>query len=194
MIKKKAAQPDSEMPMKNISEDEIQDNIEEQKWQKSTEDTGPVELKSEYEVLQDELAELKDKYLRLSAEFDNYRKRTLREKTELIQTAGESLLKELLSTVDDFERGLNAIDRSNDLNAVKEGMHLIYNKLIDFLSINGVKEIPAMDEVFDADRFEAITQIPAPSKDKKGKIIDVIQKGYILHDKIMRYPKVVVGE
>ncbi|MDR0714711.1 MAG: nucleotide exchange factor GrpE [Bacteroidales bacterium] len=140
------------------------------------------------------VAELQEKYLRLAAEFDNFRKRTLREKMELMHTAGEALLKNLLPVVDDFERGLTAIDKSDDIESIKTGMSLIYNKLLDFLSSSGVVEIKASGETFDADRHEAVTKIPAPSEDRKGKIIDVIQKGYVLHEKIIRYPKVVVGE
>ena len=145
-------------------------------------------------VLQNKLAEMQDKYLRLAAEYDNYRKRTLREKAELIQTAGESLLKDILPVIDDFDRGLEAASNAEDMDAVRKGMELIYNKLKDFLTNNGVKEIDAINEPFDTDWHEAITNIPAPSEDMKGLIIDVIQKGYMLHNKVIRYPKVVVGE
>ena len=168
------------------------ENSEEQEEECATE--PEQEADSETELLRNELSEAKDKYLRLSAEFDNYRKRTLREKTELMQTAGESLLNNILPLADDFERGLDTVDLAEDIEAVKEGMKLIYNKLKDFLSSNGVKEISAMNETFDADRHEAVTNIPAPSEDLKGKVVDVIQKGYTLHEKIMRYPKVIVGE
>ena len=149
---------------------------------------------NEVESLQNQLAELQDKYLRLAAEFDNYRKRTLREKTDLIQTAGESLLKDILPVVDDFERGLEAAAGAEDMDAMRTGMEFIYNKLKDFLTNNGVKEIHAMNEPFDTDWHEAITNIPAPSDDMKGVIIDVVQKGYTLNNKVIRYPKVVVGE
>jgi len=145
-------------------------------------------------ALQNKAAELQDKYLRLAAEYDNYRKRTLREKTELIQTAGEALLKDILPVVDDFERGMEVAANAEDMDAVRVGMGLIYNKLKDFLTNNGVKEIDAMNEPFDTDWHEAITKIPAPSEDMKGMIVDVIQKGYVLHSKVIRYPKVVVGE
>ena len=145
-------------------------------------------------ALQNKVAELQDKYLRLAAEYDNYRKRTLREKTELIQTAGESLLKDILPVMDDFDRGMEMASNAEDMDAVRVGMGLIYNKLKDFLTNNGVKEIEAMNEPFDTDWHEAVTNIPAPSDDKKGMIVDVIQKGYTLHGKVIRYPKVVVGE
>jgi len=112
----------------------------------------------------------------------------------LIQTAGESLLKDILPVVDDFERGLEQASKADDMDAVRTGMDLIYSKLKDFLTNHGVKEIEAIHEPFDTDWHEAITNIPAPSDDLKGKIVDVIQKGYTLHDKVIRYPKVVVGE
>ena len=158
------------------------------------ESAEPSELEAEIEELQNKLAESNDKYLRLSAEFDNYRKRTLREKAELIQTAGESVLKDILPFLDDFDRGLEMIDNSTDTKSVKTGILLIHNKLKDFLANKGVKEIEAMNEPFDAEHHEAVTNIPAPSEEMKGKVVDVIQKGYTLHDKIIRYPKVVVGE
>ena len=161
-------------------------------------DVGTEEQQPDEEAaiaaLQKELSESKDKYLRLAAEFDNYRKRTLREKMDLIQNAGESLLIDILPVVDDFDRGMEVASKAEDMDAVRAGMDLIFSKIKDFLTNNGVKEINAMNEPFDADRHEAITNIPAPSNDLKGKIVDVIQKGYTLNDKVIRYPKVVVGE
>lgn len=154
----------------------------------------PDDANTELAVLQENLKEAQNKYLRLAAEFDNYRKRTMREKMELIQTAGESLLTDILPLVDDFERGIEVAAQAEDMDAVREGMNIIYNKLRDFLTNHGVKEIKAMNEPFDADWHEAIANIPAPSDDMKGKIMDVTQKGYTLNDKIIRYPKVVVGE
>jgi len=153
-----------------------------------------AETDSEMEALSKELSELQDKYLRLAAEFDNYRKRTLREKTELIHTAGESLLNDILPLVDDFDRGLELASKAEDMDAVRTGMDLIYNKLKDFLTNHGVMEIQAINEPFDTDWHEAVTNIPAPSDDMKGKIVDVIQKGYMLNHKVMRYSKVVVGD
>jgi len=149
---------------------------------------------SELAALQKELLESQDKYLRLAAEFDNYRKRTLREKMELIQNAGESLLKDILPLVDDFDRGIELASQAEDMDAVRTGMELIYSKLKEFLTNHGVKEIAAMNETFNADLHEAVSKFPVPEDDMKGKIMDVIQKGYTLNDKIMRYPKVVVGE
>lgn len=138
--------------------------------------------------------ELQDKYLRLSAEFDNYRKRTLKEKAEMIKTASEEVITRLIAFVDDIERGMNAVNTSQDLDAVKQGMNLIYSRLSDFLQQNGVKEIEALNQEFNTDFHEAVTKIPAAGEDQKGKVVDVIQKGYYLYDKVIRYPKVVVGE
>lgn len=158
-----------------------------------TEET-PEELNDELTTLKKGLSESQDKYLRLVAEFDNYRKRTLREKAELIQTAGESLLIDILPVMDDFERGIQQAAQTEDMDSVRTGMGLIYSKLKDFLNSHGVKEINAMNEPFDTDWHEAVTNIPAPTDEMKGKILDVIQKGYTLYDKVMRYSKVVVGE
>ncbi len=138
--------------------------------------------------------ELSDKYLRLSAEFDNYRKRTLKERIELIKTAGESVMLSVLPVIDDFERAMNSIEQGMDFEATKEGILLIYNKFKEFNKQNGISEIQAAGEVFDTDLHEALTKIPAPSEALKGKIVDVIQKGYYLNDKVIRFAKVVVGE
>ena len=144
--------------------------------------------------IEQSLAEMTDKYLRLSAEFDNYRKRTLREKIEMIRTASESVMRNILPVIDDFERAMNSIELGMDFEATKEGISLIYNKFKDFSKQNGVKEIDALGAEFNTDLHEAVTKIPAPSEDLKGKIIDVIQKGYYLNDKVIRFAKVVVGE
>lgn len=141
-----------------------------------------------------QLEEMKDKYLRLTAEFDNYRKRTLKEKAELIKFASEEVLKDLLPVIDDLDRALKAIETANDINAVKEGISLIANKFNDFLKAKGVKEIDAIGKELDTDLHEAITKIPVQDDAQKGKIVDVIQKGYMLHEKVMRFSKVVVGE
>ena len=143
---------------------------------------------------EEKIKELTDKYLRLSAEFDNYRKRTLKEKIELTKSAGEELLKNILPVMDDFERGINTINNANDITAVKQGIELIYVKFRDFLNQNGVREIDAKDKVFNIDYHEAVTKIPAVKKALKGKVVDVIEKGYTLNDKVIRYSKVVIGE
>ncbi len=139
-------------------------------------------------------SEWKDKYIRLSAEFDNYRKRTLKEKIDLTKYAGEDVLKSILPIVDDFERGMKHIDDAKDLAAVKEGVVLIYNKFTDFLKQKGLKEIDTTSGEFNTDFHEAITKIPVADKNQSGKIIDVIQKGYLLDERVIRYSKVVVGE
>jgi molecular chaperone GrpE len=154
--------------------------------------TQMEELKQKYEA---EIMEWKDKYLRLSAEFDNYRKRTLKEKMELTRYANEEVLKKLLPVVDDFELGIKNLETANDLQAVKDGIFLIYNKFKDFLSQNGIKEIAIQDDKeFNTDYHEAITKIPVDDQSLSGKIVDVVQKGYLLNDKVIRYAKVVVGE
>lgn len=142
----------------------------------------------------EKIRELQEKYLRLSAEFDNYRKRTLKERTELFKSAGEETISKVLPVLDDFERALSSMEEATDVEAVKSGVKLIYNKLKETLVQQGLKEIPAQGEEFDTDMHEAITKIPAPDKKLKGKIVDVVEKGYYLNDKVIRYSKVVIGE
>lgn len=157
-------------------------------------DKEKEKLQEDLKVSSDKVNELQDKYLRLSAEFDNYRKRTLREKSEMIKTASEELLKKIIPVVDDFERGLSVLDTAKDLDAVKQGMSLIYSRFSEFLSQNGIREIESLNQEFTTDLHEAVTKIPAPEENLKGKVVEVIEKGYYLHDKVIRYPKVVVGE
>ena len=151
-------------------------------------------LSEELKAAEEKVRELQDKYLRLSAEFDNYRKRTLKEKTEMVKSASEDLLIKFLPFMDDIERGMSAVNASQDLDALKQGMNLIYTRLTDFLQLNGVKEIEVLNQEFNTDLHEAVTKIPVTEEGLKGKIVDVIQKGYYLHDKLIRYPKVVIGE
>jgi molecular chaperone GrpE len=146
------------------------------------------------EEIEKKLAEMNDKYLRLSAEFDNYRKRTLREKMEMIRTASESVMQNILPIIDDFERAIKSMNSGMEYDATKEGILLIYNKFNDFITQNGIKEIDAIGSDFNTDLHEAVTKVPAQSDEMKGKIIDVIQKGYLLNDKVIRFAKVVVGE
>ncbi len=176
-------------------QEQAQDTIEQEEKEEQTEakeEKAPE--KSEAEVQAEKLAEINDKYVRLSAEFDNYRRRTLKEKMELTKTAGESLIIGLLPVIDDFDRALSHIDEAKDIDALKEGIKLIYNKFNEYLTQKGVKEINAKEEVFDTDVHEAITKIPAPTEDMKGKVIDCVEKGYTLNDKVIRFSKVVVGE
>ena len=152
------------------------------------------EASESIEEVKKKLEEMNDKYLRLSAEYDNYRKRTLKEKMELTKSAGASVILALLPVIDDFDRALAHLDDAKDLDAVKEGILLIYSKFKEFLAQQGVSEIEATNKEFDTDHHEAITKIPAPSEEMKGKVIDTVEKGYMLNDKVIRFAKVVVGE
>ncbi|HLK98080.1 MAG TPA: nucleotide exchange factor GrpE [Hymenobacter sp.] len=140
-----------------------------------------------------EIAELKDKYLRLYADFENFRRRTAKEKLDLIGNANEGLLQALIPVVDDFERAMQSIDNTNDVAALKEGVSLIYTKLFKTLEAKGLKPMTAKGEPFNADLHESVTQFPAPSDDLKGKVIDEIEQGYYLNDKVIRFAKVIVG-
>ena len=181
-----------------LNVEETQNPAEDQPQNEQAEGTAPLtheeELEKELEKAQEALEEQKDKYLRLSAEFDNYRKRTLKEKAELILNGGEKSLGSILPVVDDFERAIRTMETATDVNAVKEGVELIYNKFIAVLAQNGVKVIETKDQPLDTDYHEAIAVIPAPSEAQKGKILDCVQTGYTLNDKVLRHAKVVVGE
>lgn len=156
--------------------------------------TEEEKLAQELEKANEQIEEQKDKYLRLSAEFDNYRKRTMKEKAELILNGGEKSISSILPIVDDFERALKNIETATDVAAVKEGVELIYNKFMSVLGQNGVKVIETKEQPLDTDYHEAIAVIPAPNEALKGKILDCVQTGYILNDKVIRHAKVVVGE
>ncbi|HEX3008937.1 MAG TPA: nucleotide exchange factor GrpE [Bacteroidales bacterium] len=146
------------------------------------------------EQLMTQVKEWQEKYIRLSADFDNFRKRTMRERMELIKTASEDTLVSILPVIDDFERAMKVMETATEVGAVKEGVTLIYNKFTDVLSQKGLKAIDAQNQEFNTDLHEAITKIPAPDESLKGKVVDVIQKGYTLQDKVVRFAKVVVGE
>lgn len=137
---------------------------------------------------------LNDSYLRLNAEFDNYRKRTLKEKAELLRSGSERVLLDVITVVDDFERAIDNVSKAEDIEAVKEGIDLIHTKFLNFLTKHGVKEVDVLGHPFDTDKHEAITTIPAQSEDDKDKIVDCVQKGYILGEKVIRYPKVIVAK
>lgn len=170
---------------KKKKEDKVTDNKNPDK--EKEKDTGVIDP-------EEKIRELQEKYLRLSAEFDNYRKRTLKERAELFKSAGEETITKVLPVLDDFERALVSMEEASDIEAVKSGVNLIYNKLKETLTQQGLKEIPAEGEEFDTDMHEAITKIPAPDEKLKGKIVDVVEKGYYLNDKVIRYSKVVIGE
>ena len=148
---------------------------------------------NEVDKLQSELVELKDKYLRLVAEFDNFRKRNAREKLELMQTAGRDVIVSLLDILDDCERAQKQLETAHDLGSVKEGILLVFNKLKNTLQSKGVKAMESINTDFDPDKHEAIAEIPVQTPELKGKVIDEVQKGYYLNDKIIRFAKVVVG-
>jgi molecular chaperone GrpE len=144
--------------------------------------------------LQAELEEEKKKYLFLMADFDNYRKRTLQEKQDLVKNGGQKVLEGILPVVDDIERAIDAIAQGGDIDSLKEGVDLIHNKLLSYLKSNNVEPIESTGELFDTDVHEAVTTFPAPSEDQKGKVIDTVLKGYTLNDKVLRHAKVVVGQ
>ena len=188
---------------KKVKEEELNveetlNNAEEQPQDEQAENAAPMtheeELEKELETAQETIDEQKDKYLRLSAEFDNYRKRTMKEKAELILNGGEKSLSSILPVVDDFERAIKTMETATDVQAVKEGVELIYNKFMATLAQNGVKVIETKDQPLNTDYHEAIAVIPAPSEAQKGKILDCVQTGYTLNDKVLRHAKVVVGE
>lgn len=158
----------------------------------NSEDTA--NMTDELNTLQKKYNELNDSHLRLMAEFDNYRKRTMREKADLIKSGGEGALKNLLPIIDDFERALQNIRKTEEVSAVKEGVDLIFGKFMGYLAQQGVKPIEAVGKAFNTEEFEAIATIPAPEEEMKGKILDCVQTGYTLFDKVIRHAKVVVGE
>ena len=174
----------------NSSEKEISSEEKIGKKKKSKKDKREAKI----EELEEKLQEIQDKHLRLQAEFDNFRRRTMMEKVELIKSGGESVLVNILPVIDDFERALDSLKDVADDDAGKQGTTLIYNKFEEFLKQNNVKEIGALHKEFDVDLHEALTKIPAPEKKLKGKVVDVIQKGYLLNEKVIRFAKVVIGE
>lgn len=157
-------------------------------------EAASVTLEEELTDARAQIEKEKKEYLFLMAEFDNYRKRVVREKADLVKNAAEKVLQGLLPIVDDFERGLDAASKAASGDAVAEGMELIYNKLVKYLESNGVKAMESTGASFDADIHEAIATVPAPDADSKGKVLDTVQKGYTLNEKVLRHAKVVVGE
>lgn len=168
-------------------EDTIENNVGEE-----TAAEPIIELSVE-EKLQQENTVLNDKYLRLFAEFDNYKRRTQKERIELLQTAGKDVVVSLLPVLDDFDRALKATENATEVNAIREGIMLVQTKLKSILTQKGLKEVASLHTTFDTDIHEAITKIPAPTDDLKGKVVDELEKGYTLNDKVIRFAKVVVG-
>ncbi len=182
---------------KDQEQEEVKGVAEEQEPQAEISSEATEEQETEgnrIEEMEQRWREMNDKYLRLSAEFDNYRKRTLKEKTELIKSAGERILGEILPVMDNFERALQSMETATDVPALREGVELIYSTFKDFLTQQGVQEMECIHAEFNPDLQEAVTKIPAPTEEMKGKVVDCIQKGYTLYDKVIRFPKVVVGE
>ena len=179
--------PDTQQP-DNLTTDEL--NTEEAV---TVNGGDPAEAVSATDKTTSELAELKDKYLRLYADFENFRRRTAKEKLDMINSANEGLLKSLIPVIDDFERAKQSMDSTDDITAVKEGVDLIYTKFTKTLEAKGLKPMVSKGEPFDADLHESITQFPAPSPELKGKVIDEVEKGYYLNDKVIRFAKVIVG-
>lgn len=187
------------MEEKPIVEDNTDENVVvSDDFAGDTEDTQTEQevntLENQLASLQSEVENQKKEYLFLAAEFDNYRKRTLKEKAEIIKNGGENVLKGLLPILDDFERGIKAADADANAQSMLEGMKLIYNKLVKYMESMGVKEMNSTGEPFDADLHEAIAQVPAPSEEMKGKVLDTVQKGYKINDKVLRHAKVAVAQ
>jgi molecular chaperone GrpE len=185
MAEKETVNPENEQEF-NINAD---DNVS-----GTTHLNEPVAEESEVEKLKAELDEMKDKLLRKTAEFDNFRKRNAKERLELIVTAGRDVITELLDVLDDCDRAQKQFENSTDVIEVKEGVTLIFNKLRNKLQARGLKQMDAVNTEFNTDLHEAITEIPAPNDAMKGKVIDEVTKGYYLNDKIIRFAKVVVGK
>lgn len=190
MGKKETAQEQEDLKAK----EELQNEAEETVAEKSDEpkEASAKEV-SEEEKLKEELKVAEDKYLRLYSEFENFRKRTQKEKADLISSSKGDTFKLILPILDDFDRALKSMNEADDVKSLKEGVDLIHSKMLSSLKNNGLKEMEVLEQEFDAELHEAITNIPAPSDDLKGKVVDVVEKGYKLNDKIIRFPKVVVG-
>ena len=174
---------------KDLNNDEQEQTVNEQQEAESN-----VEEQEEVKIptAEERFAELNDKYIRIHAEFDNYRKRTNREKLDIISTANAGMLKDLLEVMDDFERAIQNNETADDINGVKEGFNLIYNKFKTTLENKGLKPMNSIGEPFDVEIHEAIANVPAPNKKDKGKVVDSVEKGYYLNDKVIRFVKVVV--
>lgn len=181
------------MKMENKEHKEVEEQAKETQTQNATETEKELTDAEKLEAANEEIAQLKDKYLRQVAEFDNYRKRTLKEKTELILNGGEKVLSALLPILDDFDRAIENIQKSDDVNALKEGVELIAGKLNKTLASQGLQKMDTIGKPFDTDYHEAIALVPAQDEDKKNLVMDCVQPGYMLNDKVLRHAKVVVG-
>lgn len=188
----KSQQIDDTLEQQSVSPETTDATVEQDN--QTCEESEVSDIQKELDETKAQLENEKKEYLFLRAEFDNYKKRTLKEKSEIIRNGAESAMRNILPVIDDMERAINAMANSNDVDAVKEGIDLIYTKFKKYLDQNGVKEIATNGEEFNTEYHEAITVIPAPEESQKGKIIDTVEKGYTLNDKVLRYAKVVVGQ
>ncbi|UOE51597.1 nucleotide exchange factor GrpE [Mucilaginibacter sp. SMC90] len=192
--KKKKENTDNTENINEVNNEQLQNEGQEQAQEtEATETQQETAAPTAEEKLKDELAQANDKYLRLYAEFDNFRRRTIKEREEARKTEGKDVIVALLPVLDDFERAQRAMDKATEVAPVKEGVTLIQNKLKNILGQKGLKEMTSIGNAFDADLHEAITNIPAPTDDLKGKVMDEMEKGYTLNDKVIRFAKVVVG-
>ncbi|MFC2102102.1 nucleotide exchange factor GrpE [Bacteroidota bacterium] len=183
-------------PKKNKDTEELNNDLEQEEFDisDSDEDIDEVEADEIPETADEKVAELNDRFLRLYSEFDNYRKRTIKERIDLSKTASAEVITDLLPVLDDFERAIRAFTETDSADsALKEGVILIFNKFLNIMTQKGLEQMKTIGEPFDTDFHEAITSIPAPSPDLKGKVVDEVEKGYLLNDKVIRYAKVVVG-
>jgi|SRR5690606_11550394 len=187
--------PEEHLDNKNIT-DELESVNEARKHAKNvpnSEDNSDDDAVSTEDSLKKDLAEANDKYVRLYAEFDNYKRRSSKERIELLQSAGKDVINDMLPIIDDFDRAIKAAENTENFDSVKEGILLISQKLKKTLELKGLKAMESINQPFDADLHEAVTKIPAPNDNLKGKVIDEVEKGYFLNDKVLRYAKVVVG-
>jgi molecular chaperone GrpE len=186
--------PVEESLVENGSPEMTRENIQEDQESLPGDITEPAIPQDEVAKLKADLEEQKDKYLRLAAEFDNYRRRSSKERLELIQTAGKEVISSLLQVLDDCDRAEKQMQETNDPEQIKEGVQLVFNKLHKTLQTQGLKAMESLNTEFDVEKHEAITEIPVEDKKLKGKVVDEVEKGYYLNDKLIRFAKVVVGK
>lgn len=185
---------DNKKAEKPVEEPQIEQQLADENPQEQDTAQADAEPELTVEQLQQQLEAQQKEYLLLMAEFDNFRRRTLKEKQDIIKNAAEKAMVDLLPVVDDFERALDAMSKGGDVQALAEGVQLIYSKMVKYLEQQGVKPIESTGKDFDADLFEAITTFPAPDESMRGKVVDTTTKGYMIHDKVLRHAKVVVGQ
>jgi len=194
MLKKMKQKKHTSTEEKVVNPIQETDNITDNNVSEQADIQNDLVKKYTEEEYQLKVNELNDKYLRLYSEFDNFRKRTLKEKIDLSRTASEEIIKDILPVIDDFDRAIKSFDTTDKIEAVKEGIQLIYGKMKGILTSKGLQEMKTIGIEFNTDFHEAITSIPAPSEEMKNKVIDEIQKGYLLNDKVIRFAKVVTGQ